>query len=117
MAYLGDMKQQQELAGFLGARAIRSCWFCDADTGNWGDLNWDIISHGRYHHQVLALRKEAKLIPIQTKRNQFLSACGLAYQPSALAYIHSILDTVLSYPPDPVTSETQAPGLPRRFPN
>ena len=46
MAYLGDMKQQQESASFLGARATRSCRFCNADTGNWGDLNRDTISHG-----------------------------------------------------------------------
>lgn len=46
MAYLGDMKQQQESAGFLGPRATRSCRFCDADTNNRGKLDRDIISHG-----------------------------------------------------------------------
>ena len=46
MAYLGDMKQQQELAGFFGACATRFCRFCNANTGNRGDLNWDTISHG-----------------------------------------------------------------------
>lgn len=39
MAYLGDMKQQQKSAGFLGPRATRSCRFCDADTHNRGDLD------------------------------------------------------------------------------
>ena len=61
--------QQQESTGFLGPRATRSCRFCDADTGN-RDLDRDTISHGRYHHQILALREAAASVPVQTHEKE-----------------------------------------------
>lgn len=105
MAYLGDMKQQQESAGFLGPRATQSCRFCNVDTGSRGDMARDTISHRQYHHQVFALRQQAASIPVLTTRKKFLSELGLSKEPSALADLSPALDTVLGYPPDPAHSE------------
>ena len=59
LAFLEDMKQQQKSAGFLRSKALRCCRFCDADKRNRGDLTRDVVLNGRYHHQVLHLRREA----------------------------------------------------------
>jgi hypothetical protein len=113
LALLGDMKQQQESAGFLSPRANRCCRFCDATIDNRGDMLRDIVKHGRYHHQVLALRAQAELESDKTKRENFLRTHGLAAQSSALQSILPALDLTLSRPPDPTHSEYF--GLVRRL--
>lgn len=115
-AYLGNIKQQQKSAGFLGPRATKSCQFCNARPGSRRELDQDTIFHGQYHPQILALRHEAASIPSTTAKTRFFSTHGLAHEPSALAHISPALDTILSYSPNPAHSKYY--GLVRKlYPN
>ena len=113
LVYLGDMKQQQSSAGFLGPRAHHCCRFCDAGLDNRGDLQRDTVLHGRYHYQVQRLRLDSSRISGKAKRVAFLARHGLAPEPSALEDLTPALDLVLSRPPDPAHSEYF--GLVRRL--
>lgn len=78
LAYIGDMSQQQWNAGFLGARArlsCRSCYISDVDGR--GDMEYDIVSEGRYHHQVMALRKEMHRLPQGRQQERFGNRLGM----------------------------------------
>ena len=113
LAYLGDMKQQQASGGFLGPRANYCCRFCDAGLHNRGDLQRDILLHGRYHHEVLAIRKKSLAIKGKTKRLAYLTRNGLKPESSALQTLTPALDLIMSCPPDPAHSEYY--GLVRRL--
>ncbi len=105
VAFLGDMKQQQASAGFLSPRATFSCRFCDTGFQDRGNLRRDIVSHGRYHHDVLALRQQSLTINGKTKRIAFLSKHGLKPQSSPLQNLTPALDLIMGCPPDPAHSE------------
>ena len=106
LAYLGDMKQQQASGGFLGSRANYCCRFCDAGLHNRGDLQRDILLHGRYHHEVLVIRKKSLAIKGKTKRLAYLTRNGLKPESSALQTLTPALDLITSCPPDPIASIT-----------
>lgn len=105
MAFLGDMNQQQISAGFLSPRAVYCCRFCNAGSDNRGDLYRDVILQGRYHHQVLKLRKKSDTISGKGNRGKFLSEHGLKPECSVLQTMLPALDIVMSFPPDPAHSE------------
>ena len=113
LAYLGDMKQQQASGGFLGLRANYCCRFCDAGLHNRGDLQRDILLHGRYHHEVFTIRKKSLAIKGKTKRLAYLTRNGLKPESSALQTLTPALDLIMSCPPDPAHSEYY--GLVRRL--
>lgn len=100
MAYLGDMKQQQDSADFLRPWTNLSCRFYDANTNCKRNPDQDTISYGWYHYQVFALRKAAARIFTLNQQKKFFSKHSLAYEMSTFADISPALDTVLGYPPD-----------------
>jgi hypothetical protein len=57
VTFLEDMKQQQTSTEFFSSRATFSCRFCDIEFEDWNNLHWNIVSHDRYHHDVLILRQ------------------------------------------------------------
>lgn len=56
MAYIGDMPQQQENSGFQSQNARLGCPFCTVTDTERGYLNFDIVHHGRYRHEVTRIR-------------------------------------------------------------
>ena len=86
VAFLNDMKQQQESAGFFESKTIKCCCFCDADKQNRKDLDRNIILNDRYHYQILKLRHEAsKLGEIIKKKNlQHYMNCHWSFHFSSL---------------------------------
>lgn len=99
------MKQQQESAGFLGARASYCCRFYNAGPENCADLGRDVISAGRYHYQVLDNQQESLQICDQARRHKFLIENGLRPETPILQILTPSLDLVLDCLPDPAHSE------------
>ncbi|OXV07835.1 hypothetical protein Egran_04401 [Elaphomyces granulatus] len=56
LAFLGDMPQQQANASFKSQRADLSCRFCVVLAEHRGDLSYDILRSGRYHHSTMQQR-------------------------------------------------------------
>lgn len=78
LAYIGDMPQQQWNAGFLGARAKLSCRGCYiSEEDGRGNLDYDIVSDGRYHYQVMALREEIHQRPQGRQQERFANRLGM----------------------------------------
>ncbi len=96
MTFLGDMKQQQASTEFLSSRATFSCRFCDIEFQDRDNLRRDIVSHDRYHHDVLALRQQSLIINEKTKRIAFLFKHDLKSQSSSLQNLTSALDLIMS---------------------
>ncbi|KAI1753016.1 hypothetical protein F4782DRAFT_95579 [Xylaria castorea] len=113
LCYIGDMPQQDKNAGFRGPKANKFCRFCHigqkaVKSGNPSDvLNFDIITHGRYHHQAIEMRRELESKPSNAKAKAYASQWGLSDEKPALRLISPALDLVLSRPPDPAHSEYQ----------
>ena len=62
LCYLGDMPQQQGNSGMKTQRAKRGCRFCYVVEDERADLQFDTNTHGRYHHQVLNMRRVEAII-------------------------------------------------------
>ncbi|KAI9749068.1 MAG: hypothetical protein M4579_007019 [Chaenotheca gracillima] len=105
LAFIGDMPQQQENSGFMGPRATRSCRFCLVAREERGDLSFDIVNKGRYHHQSVRLRREGDKINAKTKRASYFQKLGMTSNPPPLASISPALDLIQSRPSDPAHSE------------
>jgi hypothetical protein len=75
LAFLGDMPQQQDNAGFKRPTAVRSCRQCLVTEENRGNLDFDIVRMGRYHHQTLYIRNVADHKP-RTAREQLCRKYG-----------------------------------------
>lgn len=48
LGFMGDMLQQAANMRFLGPRATFGCHFCLIDLGEYGILDFDVVSKGRY---------------------------------------------------------------------
>lgn len=105
MCYIGDTPQQQVNAGFKSHNADYGCRNCLAFQEDLGNLDYDIVSKGRYHHQTLELRQ--RMIKLKTKkaREDFAQDWGLADEQTPLIKLSPGLDLVLTRPPDPAHSE------------
>jgi len=55
-AYLGDMPQQQDNAGFKRPTAKLSCRNCFVEEKERDDLDYNIRKKGRYHYHTLSAR-------------------------------------------------------------
>ena len=60
MVWLGDMPQQQDNSGFKRQHATRGCRFCTISAEARDQLDFDVITQGRYNHSTLALRQKEK---------------------------------------------------------
>ncbi|KAN0075598.1 hypothetical protein V8E54_006868 [Elaphomyces granulatus] len=104
-AFLGDMPQQQANAGFKSQRADLSCRFCVVSAERRGDLSYDILRSGRYHHSTMQQRSEMDEIGSTTKREEYGRKWGLQTGETALFRLTPALDIVLTRPSDPAHSE------------
>lgn len=105
LAYLGDMPQQNENAGFLSQRANKGCRFCFIPSTERSNLSYDIISNGRFHHENMRMRKELTSLKTKTKQIAYGRDTGLSVESPSLVTISPALDIILSRPSDPAHSE------------
>jgi hypothetical protein len=105
LAFLGDMPQQQANAGFKSQRADLSCRFCVVSAEHRGDLSYDILRSGRYHHSTMQQRSEMDEIRSTTKREEYGRKWGLQTGETALFRLTPALDIILTRPSDPAHSE------------
>jgi hypothetical protein len=109
VCYLGDMPQQDKNSGFRGPKALKPCRFCHygqatIKSGVASDiLDFDVITHGRYHHQA----EQMESLKTATDKRTYGSQWGLSEERPALIDISPALDLILSRPPDPAHSEYQ----------
>ena len=111
LCYVGDMPQQDKNSGFQGPKAHKFCRFCcigeqvvklkDPNTV----LHCDIITHGRYHYQVMEMRREISGLKTAAARKEYGTAWGIGDTVPALASITPALGLILSRPPDPAHSK------------
>ncbi|KAI1097192.1 hypothetical protein F4804DRAFT_352027 [Jackrogersella minutella] len=113
LCYIGDMPQQDKNSGFRGPKAHKPCRFCligqkASKSGNPNDiLDFDVVTHGRYHYQTLEMRKCMANQSSNAKTKGYATQWGLAETEPALPLISPALDLILSRPPDPAHSEYQ----------
>ena len=71
----------------------RSCYI-DANEDGRGDLEYDIVSEGRYHYQVKALREEILALPANGRaRDRHANKLGMLvgrYMRSAISFMFSL---------------------------
>lgn len=113
MCFTGDMPQQAENTGFKGPRAHKFCRFCfagakgDLTTGQPTDsaIDFDIVTHGRYHIQTEQMQYNLGILPSQEARADYGTQWGINRPDPPLTIISPALDLVLSRPPDAAHSE------------
>lgn len=105
LAYLGDMPQQQTNSGFLSQRATLGCRFCFVPDKQRANINYDIITNGRYHTETMRMRKEMGSITVKVRQAKYGSNTGLAVGQPSLVTISPALDIIRSRPSDPAHSE------------
>lgn len=71
LAFTGDTSHQQTIAGFKrpgGTHKYRCCHKCDCLHQEYGDLQFDIIGHGRYYRKIIQQYQEIQAYPLKTDR-------------------------------------------------
>ena len=96
LCYTGDMPQQAANCGFLAQNAQIGCRICRCPKEKRGDLNYDIILNGRYHHEILQQREQGQELLLSGERDEFWRSHGLQPEPSYLQFLTPALDLVLS---------------------
>ena len=104
LAFLGDMPQQNDNAGFKRPTAIRSCRQCLVKSDERGALDYDIIQKGRYHYQILQSRESAATKGY-VEQEKFYRETGLSSLQTPLLKIAPSLNLVTFFPSDPCHSE------------
>jgi hypothetical protein len=110
MAYTGDMPQQAANGGFLSHSAEIGCRTCYCPSDQKGDLQYDMVSNGRYHHETQQKRTKGNAIAQVSDRNAFWSRNGLLPNPSPLEKLTPALDLVLAQTYDIPHSEWKGLG-------
>ncbi|KOC15938.1 hypothetical protein AFLA70_169g002151 [Aspergillus flavus AF70] len=104
LAFLGDMPQQNDNAGFKRPTATYSCRQCLVKDSERSNLDYNTVSMGRYHNQILQLRQIASQKSGKAK-DKFCQEYGLSLNPSPLFAICPSLNLVSFFPSDPCHSE------------
>ena len=106
MAYTGDMPQQAENSGFKSSRAHSFCRICLIGAKHpHGVLDFDVVRHGRFHYQTMAMQRMMKELPTQARRDQYGAKWGIANPDPALRRISSALDLITTRPLDGAHTE------------
>ncbi|KAI5806056.1 hypothetical protein EDC01DRAFT_626159 [Geopyxis carbonaria] len=111
LGFLGDMPQQAENMGFLRQNATFGCRTCLIPSEHYSNMEFDILTKGRYHYQTQSLRKEALTMQSKKARETILQASGM--KDGEAAPIHIIapaLDVIRSAPSDPPHADCQGIG-------
>jgi hypothetical protein len=104
LAFIGDMPQQQDGAGFMRPTAKLSCRQCLVETKDRDQLEYDIAAKGRYHHQILHEREKASTMS-RTAQETHLRSLGMSSSQTPLFQIAPSLNLVSFFPSDPCHSE------------
>ncbi len=104
MAWLGDMPQQQDNSGFKRQNAARGCRYCSIRSDHRDNLQYDIVTMGRYHHQTLALRQQESRLT-KTGWKAVCVQWGLSEVQSPVVALTPALDIIRTRPADPAHSE------------
>jgi hypothetical protein len=115
LCYTGDFPQQNSNAGCLHPSAAKFCRFCYIGKQTTLDglrdpgkvINFDINTHGRYHHQVSEMRQYIEQLRTAKERQDYCSQWGMATKPPTLDSIAPTLDIVMTRAPDAAHSEFQ----------
>jgi hypothetical protein len=110
MALTGDMPQQAINSGFLSHNAKFGCRTCYCPEDKRGDLAYDVISNGRYHHQSLLIRENGNSKPTLAQQKVVWKENGFAPKPSPLEALAPALDLILSRTYDIPHSEWKGLG-------
>ena len=103
LAFLGDMPQQQENAGFKTQRANLGCRFCYIDHQKRSDLTYDTEANGRYHFQVKLTREEMEALGSKHQKEQFATKWDISVDQTPLVKVSPALDLILSVLETPLT--------------
>lgn len=115
LCYVGDMPQQNKNSGFRCPKAHKFCRFCyigeqAVKSGNPNAiLDFNIMTHGRSHHQYTAMREDMDTLQTAMDRNQYGTTWGLDKKTPALPSITPALDLILSRPPQPSSFGVRRP--------
>lgn len=98
------MLGQNENAGFKRMNAKPGCRSCLIDDSHRGDLEYDIIEKGHYHHHVAQLREYGNSLAAGQYK-KFCATWGFAENPTKLLELTPCLNIITSRPADPAHSE------------
>ena len=104
LAFLGDMKQQNESCGLLSALGNRGCSKCLIPKDRKQDLSYNIMLNARSHYQILQQRAKADAMNPRAAKN-YLDGLNMQAQQTPLVRIAPTLDLIRSRPHDPAHSE------------
>ena len=111
MTFLGDMPQQADNAGFLRHTATKGCRSCYCAKNEFGDLEYDTVSNGRYHFETVIQRESAiKDLVTAASRNAFTKDTGIRMQTPPMAKLAPALDLIQSRAYDAPHSEWRGLG-------
>lgn len=103
-AFLGDMPQQQDNAGFKRPTAKLSCRNCFVEDKERDNLDYNIRKKGRYHYHTLSARAFIEQEP-SSKQDALLRDYGLSSRQTPLFTIAPSLNLDTFFPSDPCHSE------------
>ena len=107
MGFTGDMVQHHESAGFLRHNAAYGCRVCHIPTKQMGNLNFDIVTHGRYHHQVNLIRENAGGMSTSAGRTYLRKFSMGLDVPAVQKHMCPSVDLCRMFVADPAHSEWQ----------
>jgi hypothetical protein len=110
MAFSGDMPQQAANGGFLSHNAEFGCRTCYCPSNEKGDLQYDVVFNGRYHHETHQKRNKGNAIAEVTRRNKYWTSKGLLPNTSPLEQLTPALDLILAQTYDTPHSEWKGLG-------
>ncbi|ROW07924.1 hypothetical protein VMCG_03429 [Cytospora schulzeri] len=110
MCFTGDMPAQAENSGFKGPRAHKFCRCCYVPKGQLATdpevlLNFDIVTHGRFHTQTTLMQTMMTDLPNQDIKDSFGVQWGINNPQPPLQLISPALDLVMTRPMDAAHSE------------
>lgn len=110
MCFTGDMPAQAENSGFKGPRAHKFCRCCYVPKGQLATdpevlLNFDIVTHGRFHDQTVLMQTAMDGLPTQDTKDSFGVQWGINNPQPPLQLISPALDLVMTRPMDAAHSE------------
>lgn len=106
---IGDMPQQSDSAGFMRSNAYRGCRACQILSVDRADLHFDTEKHGRYHYDIICLRKEGKRLS-EEDQDRFFKRHSMHRDPPAVTQIAPALCYRLGRAYDLPHSEWQGIG-------
>ena len=71
LAFIGDMKQQQDNSGFMSPIANRGCSKCLATKSQKANLTFNVILNARYHHRSLLECTRSQIHWARTSNNGY----------------------------------------------